>query len=89
MVRNKQRSCVVRLDDLTHLRLKAAAEAEGRDMSVIVERVLLAYYRAEHPSIISSITHVPELSAPDVVTAPADAPKKAKAPRKPRSPKAR
>jgi hypothetical protein len=88
MVRNKQRSCVVRLDDLTHLRLKAAAEAEGRDMSVIVERVLLAYYRAEHPSIISSITHVPEPIAPDVAQAPADAPKKAKTPRKPRSPKA-
>lgn len=87
MVRNKQRNCVVRLDDLTHLRLKAAAEAEDRDMSAVVERVLLAYFRAEHPEVISAITHVPEPTAPDVAPSPAGAPKEAKPPRKPRTPR--
>ena len=83
MVRNKQRNCVVRLDELTHLRLKAAAEAEDRDMSAVVERVLLAYFRAEHPEVISSVTHVPEPTGPSVAPSQPVAPKAPKQPRKP------
>jgi hypothetical protein len=89
MGRAKQKSIFVRLEPLTHLRLKAAADAERRDMKEIVDHALLVYIRAEHPNITSSITHVPEPIAPDVAQAQAGAPKKAKQVRKPRSPKAR
>lgn len=84
MVRNKQRSCVVRIDELTHLRLKAVAEIEDRDMSAVVERVLLAHMRAEHPTVISSITHVPAPSAPSSEPKQPGG-QKAKPTRKPRS----
>ena len=80
---------LLRVSPLMHARLKAAALAERRQLIEVVEFAFDQYLQANHPSIISSITHVPELSVPDVATAPADAPKKAKQPRKPRSPKAR
>ena len=87
MVRNKQRSCVVRLDDLTHLRLKAVAEIELRDMTAVVELALNNYIRANHPQVISSITSVPEPAAPSGGPTKAAAPKAPKAARKPKAPR--
>lgn len=52
MVRNKQRSIVVRLDAVTHARLKAVAKIEDRDMAVVVERVLTDYFRANYPQVV-------------------------------------
>lgn len=64
MVRNKQRSIVVRLDAVTHARLKAVAKIEDRDMAVVVERVLTDYFRANYPQVLTEIVSVPEQSDP-------------------------
>lgn len=64
MVRNKQRSIVVRLDAVTHARLKSVAKIEDRDMAVVVERVLTDYFRANYPQVLTEIVSVPEQSAP-------------------------
>lgn len=87
MGRAKQKSIFVRLEPLTHLRLKAAADAERRDMKEVVDHALLVYIRAEHPNVISAITHVPETHAPAVEPTKPGPPKQAKAPRKPRAPR--
>ncbi len=84
MGRAKQKSIFVRLEPLTHLRLKAAADAERRDMKEVVDHALTVYIRAEHPNVISSITHVPEPSGLVVEPSQLVAPKAPKQPRKPR-----
>ncbi len=64
MVRNKQRSIVVRVDALTHARLKAVATIEDRDMAVVVDRVLNDYFKTNYPSVVTEIVSVPEPDAP-------------------------
>lgn len=64
MVRNKQRSIVVRLDALTHARLKAVASIEDRDMAVVVDRVLNDYFKTNYPRVLTEIVSAPEPSAP-------------------------
>ena len=84
MTRQKQESIAVRLDKLLHMRLKVVAKAEGRDLKVVVERVLMDYFQKTHPNVISEITHVPETPAPAVEPTKPGPPKQAKPPRKPR-----
>lgn len=78
---------LIRVSPLMHARLKAAASAERRQLIEVVEFAFDQYLRANHPEVISSITHVPEPTAPDVAPSPAGAPKEAKQPRKPRAPR--
>jgi hypothetical protein len=75
---------LIRVSPLMHARLKAAAAAERRQLIEVVEFAFDQYLRANHPAVISSVTHVPEPSGPVVEPSQLVAPKAPKQPRKPR-----
>lgn len=78
---------LIRVSPLMHARLKAAATAERRQLIEVIEFAFDQYLQANHPNVISEITHVPESPAPAVEPTKPGPPKQAKPPRKPRAPR--
>ncbi len=81
MVRQPQPNYPVRLDALTHARLKKASEQSKpqSSMNAIAIHAITIYLEQHFPEVISSVTGVPAPSTPDETEAEKP---KAKKPRK-------